>query len=131
MFIEIDPTGQEPIYMQMRRQIILGIAKGELQNGEQLPSIRQLADELDVNTMTISKAYNLLKEEGYLITDRRRGTVITLPEKITPTFAKHFERELTLLLSEALANGFSKEMIASKTAQLLEPLAERTDLSWE
>lgn len=76
MILEIDPHSEEPIYLQLRKQIIIGIARGELQPNEQLPTVRQFADELGVNTMTVSKGYQLLREEGYLITDRRKGTLV-------------------------------------------------------
>ena len=64
MILEIDPLGEEPIYKQLRDQIILGIAQQQLKSGDLLPSVRMLADELGVNPMTVSKAYNLLKVEG-------------------------------------------------------------------
>ncbi|HCE11329.1 MAG TPA: GntR family transcriptional regulator, partial [Enterococcus sp.] len=71
MIFSIATQSNQPIYQQLREQIILGIAKGDLRSGELLPSVRQLANEIGINTMTISKAYNSLKEDGLLITDRR------------------------------------------------------------
>ena len=80
MLLEINTRSEIPIYQQLSEQIIMGIATGELALGESLPTVRQLADELGVNTMTISKSYNQLKEAGYLITDRRKGTIVTRPD---------------------------------------------------
>lgn len=82
MQFEIKPQSNTPIYQQLRDQIILGIATGELAVGELLPSVRQLAEEIGINTMTISKAYNSLKEDGLLITDRRKGTAVAAPRKV-------------------------------------------------
>ncbi|MBU5365051.1 GntR family transcriptional regulator [Enterococcus devriesei] len=97
MILEIDPHSEEPIYLQLRKQIILGIARGELAPNEQLPTVRQFADELGVNTMTVSKGYQQLREEGYLLTDRRKGTVVA-PLPVHPK--KNSEENLTLVLAE-------------------------------
>lgn len=97
MILEIDPHSEEPIYLQLRKQIILGIARGELVPNEQLPTVRQFADELGVNTMTVSKGYQQLREEGYLLTDRRKGTVVS-PLPVHPK--KNSEENLTLVLAE-------------------------------
>ncbi|MGE9641511.1 GntR family transcriptional regulator, partial [Escherichia coli] len=67
MLLEIDEQSEQPIYQQLIDQIIVGIAKGELAPNESLPSIRQLADEIGVNMMTVSKAYNKLKQSGYIV----------------------------------------------------------------
>ena len=91
MILEIDPHSEEPIYLQLRKQIIIGIARGELKPNEQLPTVRQFADELGVNTMTVSKGYQQLREEGYLITDRRKGTLVApLPVTSKKRFRKKF-----------------------------------------
>lgn len=97
MILEIDPHSEEPIYLQLRKQIILGIARGELAPNEQLPTVRQFADELGVNTMTVSKGYRQLREEGYLLTDRRKGTIVS-PLPVHPK--KNSEENLTLVLAE-------------------------------
>ena len=77
MILKLDFTGELPIYQQIRNQIVMGIASGQLQAGEKLPTIRTLADEMGINMMTVSKAYQLLKQEGHITTDRRGGTIIS------------------------------------------------------
>lgn len=77
MLLQLDFSGRLPIYMQIRNQIVLGIASGELAPGEKLPTIRALAEQSGVNMMTVSKAYSLLKQEGYITADRRGGTVVS------------------------------------------------------
>lgn len=79
MLLQLDFQSPVPIYKQIRDQIVLAIAQGALQPGEKLPAIRILAEDAGVNTMTVSKAYQLLKTEGYLATDRRSGATICRP----------------------------------------------------
>ena len=73
MLIEIDFQSEEAIYLQLRNQIILGIASSVLREGDPLPSVRQLADEIGINMHTVNKAYGLLRQEGFVNIDRRRG----------------------------------------------------------
>ncbi len=79
MLLQLDFQSPIPIYKQIRDQIVLAIAQGTLQPGEKLPAIRILAEDAGVNTMTVSKAYQLLKSEGYLATGRRSGATICRP----------------------------------------------------
>ena len=76
MIIKINTKSETPIYLQLRNEVVKGIGKGEFEIGESLPTVRQMAMELGVNTMTVSKAYQLLKAEGFIETDRRKGTVV-------------------------------------------------------
>ena len=76
MIIKINTKSETSIYLQLRNEIVKGIGKGEFERGESLPTVRQMAMELGVNTMTVSKAYQLLKAEGFIETDRRKGTVV-------------------------------------------------------
>ena len=64
MLIEIDFNSDQAIYMQLRDQIIMGIASSRFQEGDMLPSVRQLADTIGVNMHTVNKAYTVLKQEG-------------------------------------------------------------------
>lgn len=78
MVIEIDFNSDEAIYVQLMNQIILGIATSRLQEGDALPSVRQLADTVGINMHTVNKAYALLKQEGFVTIDRRKGAVIAV-----------------------------------------------------
>ena len=78
MIVEIDFNSDEAIYIQLRNQIIIGIATERLREGETLPSVRQLADDIGINMHTVNKAYSVLKQEGFVKLDRRRGAVISL-----------------------------------------------------
>jgi len=76
MLLQLDFSSETPIYRQIRDQMVIGIADGKLKSGEKLPTVRALANETGVNVMTINKAYQLLKQEGYITADRRGGSVI-------------------------------------------------------
>ena len=78
MVLKIDFDSEEALYTQLCNQIICGIAMDVLHDGDSLPSVRQLADEIGINMHTVNKAYAVLKQEGFLRLDRRRGAVIAL-----------------------------------------------------
>ena len=70
MIISLDMSSETPIYVQLRNQIVTGIGRGELRAGESLPSVRQMARDAGVNTMTVNKTYQILKAEGFIEIDR-------------------------------------------------------------
>lgn len=107
MLITIDSTSEIPIYQQLSEQIILGIAAGDFQNGELLPSVRQMADEIGVNAMTVSKSYGFLREKGYVVTDRRNGTMVQAQLPLNPSFAQELTERLRLLAAEASIHQLS------------------------
>ena len=78
MIIEVDFNSDEAIYVQLMNQIIMGIATSRLQEGDPLPSVRQLADTVGINMHTVNKAYSLLRQEGFVTIDRRRGAIIAV-----------------------------------------------------
>ena len=122
MLLKLDFADETPIYLQIRNQIVLGIANGNLAPGEKLPPIRTLAAETGVNTMTVNKAYQLLKQEGYLITDRRLGAMINparVPEQ-HPPLTEH--PGLRLLLSELYVDGITKEELLETCSKLYDEL---------
>ncbi|MCH5341995.1 MAG: GntR family transcriptional regulator [Acetatifactor sp.] len=79
MLLKLDFSNDVPIYQQIRDQIVVAIASGQLVPGDKLPTIRTLAEEAGINMMTASKAYQLLKTEGYITTGRRDGATVRLP----------------------------------------------------
>lgn len=108
MIIELDMNSSTPIYVQLRNQIVMGIGRGELKLGESLPTIRQLAQDIGVNTMTVNKAYQILKTEGYIKIDRRHGAIVSDNIDMDIVFREKLENELELLLAEAAINGMDK-----------------------
>jgi Predicted transcriptional regulators len=81
MIIALDMTKDTPIYEQLKQQIVAGIARGRLQPGEPMPSVRQLSAELSINLHTVAKAYNQLRDEGFLTVRRSRGVVVNPVKK--------------------------------------------------
>ena len=99
MMIHIDFESDEALYMQLRNQIILGIASSVLHEGDSLPPVRQLAGDIGINMHTVNKAYSVLRQEGFVTIDRRRGAVISvdadkaralkeMKDSLCPAFAK-------------------------------------------
>lgn len=107
MLLQLDFSSAVPIYIQIRNQVVVGIASGELKPGERLPTIRALAEESGINMMTVNKAYGLLKQEGYISTDRRGGTTVCQPAG-KRTLAPRQRRALTMIASEAKLSGLTE-----------------------
>lgn len=79
MLLHLDFSSDVPIYQQIRNQVVMAIASGQLAPGDKLPTIRALAEEAGINMMTASKAYQQLKSEGYITTGRRDGATVRMP----------------------------------------------------
>lgn len=115
MFLEIDFKSDLPIYEQIRRGIIIGLAKGHINPGDKLPSVRDMAENIGINLHTVNKAYKLLEADGVLTMDRRYGSLIS--ENLNPMTAYDegkIESELDLLIAIAKLKGLSKEDFIAK-----------------
>ena len=113
MLIKLDYAGDVPIYQQLRNQIVMGIANGDLQMGEKLPTIRALATELGINMMTVSKAYQMLRHEGYISSDRRNGAWVSHRAETDGKAAQKLEKALRLIVAEARLSGVEEEAIVN------------------
>lgn len=110
MYIEIDFNSDEAIYQQLRNQIIIGIATSKFQEGDALPSVRQLADTIGINMHTVNKAYTVLKQEGFVKVDRRRGAVIAIDiDKLRAM--EELKREMRVLLAEGSCKRITKQEV--------------------
>lgn len=119
MLIEIDFNSEEALYMQLHNQIILGIATSRFQQGDTLPSVRQLAEEIGINMHTVNKAYSVLKQEGFVKVDRRRGAVIAVDiDKLRAM--QEMERELRVVL----AKGSCKNITRNEVYALIDEIYE-------
>ena len=118
MLLQLDFSSDVPIYQQIRNQVVLAIASGQLEPGDKLPTIRALAEEAGINMMTVSKAYQLLKQEGYITTDRRSGATVQLQATVSP------EREtiegLRLRICELRLAGLSRKEILKLCETLID-----------
>ena len=92
MLIEIDFNSNEAIYVQLQNQIIMGIATDGIREGDTLPSVRQLADTVGINMHTVNKAYSILRQEGFIQLDRRRGAVVAIDADKTQAMLKLREK---------------------------------------
>lgn len=109
MVIAINEYSDVPIYVQIRNQIVLGISDGRLSLGEQLPTVRGLAEEIGINSMTVNKAYQMLKQEGYIYTDRRNGAKVRERMELSKELPLETKEMLQRVISEAKVRGISKE----------------------
>jgi len=108
MLISLDTGSSIPIYVQLRNQIVTGIGRGKLKEGERLPTVRQLAEDAGVNTMTVNKTYQLLKTEGFITIDRRRGAIVCPARQWDERYREKLEAELELLSVEARMKGMGQ-----------------------
>ena len=109
MIISINEMSEIPIYQQIRNQIVQGISDGRLSPGEQLPTVRGLAEEIGINSMTVNKAYSLLKQEGYIFADRRSGARVRKEFAVTKELSEKSKELLQQIISEAKVSGMTKK----------------------
>jgi DNA-binding transcriptional regulator YhcF (GntR family) len=117
MLLSIEPDGPVPIYQQIRDRIIEAIAGGAQPAGSGLPSVRQLAVDLGINFHTVSKSYDLLRQEGLLRVNRKSGAVIQRDPSSGPPdpgWVPDWESRLRTLLAEAAAQGMPAEAITAR-----------------
>ena len=110
MYIEIDFNSDEALYLQLRNQIIIGIATSQYQEGDTLPSVRQLADTVGINMHTVNKAYSVLKQEGFVKVDRRKGAVISVDiDKLQAI--EELKKDLQVVLAKSRCKKVSKQEV--------------------
>lgn len=112
--LEMDPY--RPVYLQLadhvKRQILLGTA----QDGEELPSRREIAAQVGVNPNTVQKAYRLMEEEGYVVTEGNRPSTI----RLTPELRAQIEEELcTGLVRRFIAEARRNRISYKRAIELL------------
>ena len=110
MIVEIDFNSEEALYIQLINQIIIGIATDQIREGDTLPSVRQLADNIGINMHTVNKAYSVLKQVGFLRVDRRRGAVIALDTDKMRTISE-MRRDLSVILARGVCKNVSREEV--------------------
>ncbi|MGI5969126.1 MAG: GntR family transcriptional regulator [Lachnospiraceae bacterium] len=115
MYITIDFNSDEAIYVQLCNQIIMQIATNEIKEGDNLPSVRELADTIGINMHTVNKAYSILRQEGYLTLDRRKGAVINLnPDKLKAM------NELTKTMKVLMAQAVCKDVTRDEVHEIID-----------
>ena len=117
--MKIDFNSDEAIYVQLQNQIIMGIATEMIKEGDTLPSVRRLADNVGVNMHTVNKAYSVLRQEGFVTIDRRRGAVVNIDvDKIKAL------QEMKANLTVLLARGCCKNITREEVHQLIDEIFE-------
>ena len=122
MIIEIDFNSEEALYLLLCNQIIMGLATSRVREGDPLPSVRQLAEEIGINMHTVNKAYTVLKQEGYVKVDRRRGAVIAIDADRCETL-EILKKELQVILAKSSCKNISKEEIHELIEEIYEDYA--------
>lgn len=119
MIIELDFNSDEALYIQLRNQIIVGIATTRLKEGDTLPSVRQLADMIGINMHTVNKAYTVLKQEGYVKVDRRKGAIIAVDiDKMRAV--EDMKKELRVLLAKGSCKNISRQEVHALIDEIYE-----------
>lgn len=107
MVIKIDFNSDEAIYMQLCNQIVIGIATARIREGDVLPSVRQMAEQIGINMHTVNKAYSVLRREGLVTIDRRRGAVVAIDaDKIQAL--EELEEQLLILLAKSSCKNITR-----------------------
>ena len=121
MMIQLDFEAEMPIYQQLVNQIKEGLATGQLQPGEALPSVRVLAADIGINMHTVNKAYKILKEEGFLQIHRQKGVVVSpqLP-KVDQAFLERTQETLKTLIVEAATRGMEEQAFYDECKHVFE-----------
>lgn len=130
MIISLDYKSDIPIYLQLRNEIIRGIGSGALSLGEKLPTVRNLARDTGVNPMTVNKAYSLLKEEGFILTDGRRGAVTIAGNMPDERYKEKLSRQMILIASEAAIKGFDEKQFLSLCQTLYRELKIKQTINY-
>ena len=123
MLITIDAAAPEPLYLQIRNQIVAGIATGQLEPGQSLPSVRSLASDLGINLHTVNKAYAVLRDEGYVLMRGRSGAYIADPceedraDRAQIELAKMEDALFELALAHRARGGSRGEFLECASAQ--------------
>ena len=105
--------------MQLINQIILGKSTNRFNEGDELPSVRQLADTIGINMHTVNKAYTVLKQEGFVKVDRRKGAVIAVDEGKKQAMLETRE-DMRVLLAKASCKNISREEVHALIDEIYE-----------
>ena len=134
LLLQIDFRSGLPIYTQLVNQVQSQVVGGILEPGDQLPTVRALAEELRVNFNTVARAYRILDEARIISTQQGRGTYITdvPPPKVTEKLRRESLEALTQrYISEAMRLGFSKSEISQMIKDQLKAWSEAQEFESE
>ncbi|WP_146937500.1 GntR family transcriptional regulator [Cerasibacillus quisquiliarum] len=129
MLIQLDMESKEPLYTQLRNQIVEGIASYQLKPGDALPSVRTLAQDIGINLHTVNKAYKQLEQEGFLIIQRQKGALIHpggVP-KADDRYLHELTNVLKPIIAEAKCRGIAYEQFTTICQEIYLSLHKKGD----
>lgn len=123
MLLQLDFESEVPIYQQLVNSIIEGIATKELEPNEALPSVRALAADIGVNMHTVNKAYQILKNDGFLLIHRQKGVVVNphMPEADN-AFMEKLRNNLQTIITEAICRDMTQEEFINQSVSLFQAI---------
>ena len=119
MYISIDFDSNEALYIQLRNQIILAIVRQDLTQGQNLPSVRDMAEQIGINMHTVNKAYSVLRQEGYVQLDHRKGAMVSVDMDKVKAMV-----ELQLVLARAMCKQVNREEVHELVDQIYDQYEE-------
>ncbi|MGN7310999.1 GntR family transcriptional regulator [Alkalicoccobacillus gibsonii] len=122
MIITLDFESKDAIYTQIIQQVIIGIAKGDLQPNDPLPSVRSLASDIGINLHTVNKAYQQLKQDGYILIHRQKGVVVHPDgvKKADSAYIESLKQTLKPIMAEAVCRELKEEELMSLYKEVLQ-----------
>lgn len=129
LVITVDRLSEEPLYEQIRRQVVSAITAGDIRPGDALPSVRSLAQDLGINLHTVNRAYASLRDEGFVILLGRRGAFVAdvAAEPSAGLGEAELERRLARLATEFFASGGTSEEFLAVAGRAASPSHGRED----
>jgi DNA-binding transcriptional regulator YhcF (GntR family) len=120
--IAIDPEIELAPYQQIEEQIRAAIQRGDLEAGAALPTVRQLAEDLNVAPNTVARAYADLQEEGWLVSEGRRGTRVAdrVPTSDKRVRTGVLRETLEHAVASLMGRGYSRNEIVAELRRLAE-----------
>lgn len=122
MFINLDPSSTTPMFQQIHDRIIEGIARGEISHGDKLDPVRRVAAEFGINPATVQKAYDLLRADSVVVTEKRSGSTINIAARPTANQREQLRQDLNRAASRAAIQGFRAEEIHAELADILDSI---------
>jgi len=125
MIFNLDLESEVPIYQQFVDAIIYGIATRQLKPGEPLPSVRSLSADIGINMHTVNKAYQILKNDGFVLIHRQKGVMVnTEPPGVEPSFLEKLHANLKNLTAEAICRGLSREALVEQVQKIYQQMMD-------
>lgn len=120
--IQLNENSRIPIYQQVFDGLVQLIIMKVLSEGEQLPSVRELALMLKINPNTIQKAYKALENDGFIVSIKGKGNFVSHYDEIVSRYKSDIEERLEIVLKDLITFGETKESIIQHVSETLEGL---------